>query len=171
MRHCKIDMLSLLKEVNCVGYNIAISLGTNKDFYENAYEHFRELHGTVYIKYMYDIERILYGNKEKLKIYLGKNCDIMKWLLPTIKGKTVFFLNIDDKEPYLYLRKGDEPFFVDEVNCINQFFKNEAVLFISSWSGFSKHEILRILRDRLVISYLIEDMDNILVIRINEIKN
>lgn len=178
--------LKLLKN-DFTNYPCFIETGTlNGDTILVMESYFDKLYTIEFSEKYYNNTKNKY-NGNKIKFILGDSSIIFEDLLPTIKDKSIFFLDGHWSSGDTGRSDKDCPL-IEEITCINNLFINEAIIIIDDfrlfgldkssgklnedWSEISKDKILDILKNRITDVYHIDSdcaVDDRLIIHINKI--
>ena len=141
---------------------------------------------TVEIAYLYYSSSKNKYNGDKIEFIFGDSSIIFKTLLPTIKDKSIFFLDGHFSSGDTGRSAKDCPL-IEEITQINLLFENEAIIIIDDvrlfgkspktglnedWSEISNEKILDILKPRISKVYYLDSScakDDRLIIHINAI--
>lgn len=186
MPNLTITDLKLLKD-DYTNYHSFIETGTNNG--ETIFDmdnYFDKLYTIEFSEKYYENTKNKYdGNK--IKFLLGDSSVIFEELLPTIKEKSIFFLDAHWCGADTGRSNKDCPL-IEEIISINKFFMNEAIIIIDDyrlfgldkssgmlgedWRDISKDKILDILKNRINDVYHIDSISAVndrLIIHINKI--
>ncbi len=178
--------LKLLKN-DFTNYPCFIETGTlNGDTILVMESYFDKLYTIEFSEKYYNNTKNKY-NGNKIKFILGDSSIIFEDLLPTIKDKSIFFLDGHWSSGDTGRSDKDCPL-IEEITCINNLFINEAIIIIDDfrlfgldkssgklgedWSEINKDKILDILKNRITDVYHIDSdcaVDDRLIIHINKI--
>ena len=181
-----ISDLKLLKD-DFTNYSCFIETGTlNGDTILVMESYFDKLYTIEFSEKYYNNTKSKY-NGNKINFILGDSSIIFEDFLPTIKDKSIFFLDGHWSSGDTGRSIKDCPL-IEEITSINNLFMNEAIIIIDDfrlfgldkssgklnedWSKISKDEILNILKNRITDVYHIDSncaVDDRLIIHIKKI--
>jgi len=158
MPEIDIIFLKSLKE-DYKNYSCFIETGTSVGTtIFNVEPFFQKLHTIEISEMYYEYAKSRYRG-DKINFILGDSSKVFKDLLPTIKDKTIFFLDGHYSSGNTGRGTKDVPL-IEEIININDLYKNEGLLIIDDvrlfgtnvtedWSSINKNTIIEILKDRI----------------------